>query len=322
MTSTLASAPRKSSGTSAAASKRRQAGAASEQKLTSPDRVVYPDSGIRKADVAAYYRAITGWLLPEIVDRPLSIIRCPQGISRQCFFQKHRVAGLKVVDAVPLKEESGENADYLVVRDVAGLMELVQFNTLEFHPWGARAQNPDVADRMVFDLDPGDGVPWSEVVAAARLLHKRLEQMQLVSFVRTTGGKGLHVVVPLQPGCSWDLVKSFAHSFADAMVEAEPMRFVASSTKKIRKGRIFIDYLRNSRGATSVASFSLRARTGAPAAMPLRWEELGRVKRGDAYDIRSALRRAQRLTRHPWDDFEAIRQDLDQVKQWLGQRQQ
>lgn len=289
-------------------------------RLTSPTRVVYPDRGTTKQQVADYYRAVMPWLLPEIVDRPLSIIRCTQGAARPCFFQKHHTAGLKNVDTVKLKEDAGNQADYLVARDAHAVLEMVQFNALEFHPWGSHADTPDRANRIVFDLDPGDGVAWSEVVDAARKIRKLLEQLELVSFVRTTGGNGLHVVVPLNPGCDWDLVKPFAHGFADTMANMEPLKFIAMATKRLRKGRIFIDYLRNGRGATSVASFSLRAREGAPVAMPLRWEELGRIKSGAQFDIDSAPDRMKRLKKHPWDGIDAVSQDLDKVGKLLASR--
>jgi bifunctional non-homologous end joining protein LigD len=293
---------------------------ASEFRLTSPTRVVYPDRGTTKQQVADYYRAIMPWLLPEIVDRPLSIIRCTQGADRPCFFQKHHTAGLENVDKVKLKEEAGNQGDYLVVRDGQSVLELVQFNALEFHPWGSHAENPDRADRIVFDLDPGPGVSWKEVVDAARKIRKLLEDLNITSFVRTSGGKGLHVVLPLNPGCDWDVVKPFAHSFADTMAQMEPLKFVSTATKKFRNGKIFLDYLRNGRGATSVASFSLRAREGAPVAMPLRWEELGKVKSGGAFDIDTALSRMKRLKAHPWEGIEAVKQDLDQVSAHLATR--
>ena len=281
--------------------------------LTSPGRVVYPDAGIRKQDVFAYYRTMLPWLLPEIAGPPLSVVRCPQGAGRPCFFQKHLPAGMQHVAAVPIGEQNGANADYIVVRDAAGLFELVQFNALEFHPWGARADTPDQADRMVFDLDPGAGVPWARVIAAARQVRRRLRGVGLTSFVRTSGGKGLHVVVPLRPACPWPQVKAFARTLAESMAAADPLAYVATASKRLRTGRIFIDYLRNGRGATSVASFSLRARPGAPVAMPLRWEELARVRRGDAYDIISAPRRMTRMRRHPWGDVDRIHQDLAHV---------
>jgi bifunctional non-homologous end joining protein LigD len=272
--------------------------------------VIYPERGFTKQQVADYYTAVLPRLLPEIVDRPLSIVRCPAGAAKACFFQKHHTAGLETVDFVRLKEEAGNNANYLVVRDGAGLMELVQFNALEFHPWGAKAERPELADRIVFDLDPGDGVPWSEVKAAAVHLRKRLGEIGLESFLRTSGGKGLHVVVPLHPGGAWPLVKRFAQGFAEALTGSEPHRFVASATKKIRSGRIFVDWLRNSRGATSVASYSLRARPGAPVALPLAWSELGKLARPDAFTLDTVPARLRRQRKDPWAAIDSVRQDL------------
>ena len=284
--------------------------AVSPVKISSPTKVIYPDRGLTKRDVADYYEAVMDHLLPEIIDRPLSVIRCPGGAGKACFFQKHHTPGLERVDLVRLKEEAGNNANYLVVRDAEGLMELVQLNGLEFHPWGSTAENPDIANRVVFDLDPGEGVPWAEVKRAARDVRDLLKQMELTSFLRATGGKGLHVVVPLNPGCEWDLVKSFAHGFADALAQSQPQRFVSVSTLKLRPKKIFVDYLRNGRGATAVASYSLRARDGAPVAMPLAWSELGALKRGDAFDLVEVPKRLKRRRKDPWAGIDGLRQDL------------
>ncbi|MFL6587856.1 MAG: DNA ligase D [Luteimonas sp.] len=280
--------------------------------LSSQDKVLFPGDTLTKGDVAAYYAAAMPWLLPEIAGRPLSVIRCPGGIDGPCFFQKHHTAGMTLVETVRLKDEAGAS-DYLVANDAAAVMELVQFNALEFHPWGAHADAPETADRIVFDLDPGEGVSWAEIVAAARQVRGLLQQLKLESFVRTTGGKGLHVVVPLDPGSDWDVVKPFAHAFAQGMTELDPLKYVATATKKFRKQKIFIDYLRNGRGATAVASFSVRARAGAPVSMPLRWEDLGRLKAGDAWTLRNAPARLKRLKAHPWGDFTALRQSLDGI---------
>ncbi|MGN6153914.1 MAG: DNA ligase D [Lysobacteraceae bacterium] len=281
--------------------------AAADVVLTHPERVVFPGDGRTKGDVFAYYRAMADWILPEIAGRPLSVVRCPDGTGQPCFFQKHALAGLSRVDVVRLPDE-GEEA--LVVHDVAALLELVQFNAIEFHPWGACADAPALADVLVFDLDPGPGVDWPAIVDAARQVRGRLREVGLRSFVRTSGGKGLHVVVPLSPACDWTLARQFAHAFADGMAATEPLRFVASASKRRRDGRIFVDYLRNGRGATSVASFSLRARAGAPVAMPLRWEDLGRIEGAAAFDIDSAPRRMRRVRGHPWGDWREAPQDL------------
>jgi len=279
-------------------------------KLSSPSKVIFPDIKATKQDVWDYYSAVMDYLLPEIIGRPLSIIRCPAGTGRPCFFQKHHTAGLELVSSVKLKEDSGINAHYLVVEDAASLLELVQFNALEFHPWGSHADSPDRADRVVFDLDPGPDVPFSEVKKAATDIRKLLQQLELESFLRVSGGKGLHVVVPLNPGCDWDLTKRFAHGFADALAQSEPHRFLATSTKSLRNKRIFVDYLRNGRGATAVASYSLRGRPGAPVAMPIAWSELSKLTRADAFTMKEVPEKLKRRRKDPWADINTIQQNL------------
>lgn len=279
-------------------------------RLSSPGKVLFPDDGYTKRDVWEYYSAVMEQLLPEVIDRPLSIIRCPAGTGKPCFFQKHHSAGLELVDAVKLKEDSGINAHYLVVRDNASLLELVQFNALEFHPWGSHAEEPDRADRVVFDLDPGPDVPFVEVKKAAADIRKLLVQLGLESFLRVSGGKGLHIVVPLKPGCDWDLTKRFAKGFADALAQSEPHRFLATATKSLRNKRIFVDYLRNSRGATAVASYSLRRRPGAPVAMPIAWSELAKLRRADAFTIKDVPAKLKRRRKDPWEGIETLKQNL------------
>lgn len=296
--------------TAAPRTRRRAAGAGAPPELSSPGKVLYPGDGYTKADVWNYYQTVMDQLLPQIAGRPLSVIRCPGGIARACFFQKHRTAGLERVATVRLKEESGGSGDYLVVEDAAGLMELVQFNTLEFHPWGAHADAPDTADRVVFDLDPGPDVPFAEVKRAAQDLRRLLARLELESFLRVSGGKGLHVVVPLNPGCDWALTRRFARGFAEALAQAEPDRFLAVASKRLRNRRIFIDYLRNGRGATAVASYSLRARPRAPVAMPIGWNELARLARPDAFTLASVPEKLRRRRRDPWEGMDRIRQDL------------
>jgi len=278
--------------------------------LTHPDRVVYPDLGITKRQVADYYAAAMDWLLPGLAGRPVAVLRCPEGVAQECFFQKHRTAGLAQVPAVAIEEADGGRADYLVVEKAADVMALVQFNVLEFHPWGALAADPDRADRVVFDLDPAPGVPWAQVREGARQVRDLLRRDGLRSFLRTSGGKGLHVVAPVSPPCPWDPVRAYARSVAEALADRRPERYVATSAKSARTGRIFIDYLRNGRGATSIASYSLRARPGATVAMPLRWDELGRLGSAGDFDIRSAPRRLARLGGDPWEGIAGLRQDI------------
>lgn len=282
--------------------------------LTHPERLVYPDAGLTKQEVAEYYRAVADRILPELVGRPLSILRCPDGIGAACFFQKHyaEALGEKVRFAL-LREKDGGSDRYLYVEDEAGLLELVQMNAIEFHPWGAYADAPERPDRLIFDLDPAPDVGWPALVEAARDVRGELRRAGLESFVRLTGGKGVHVVAPIRSGPDWAEVKVFCEAVADAMAARSPLTYVATASKAKRKGRIFIDWLRNARGATSVASWSLRARAGAPVAMPLRWEELSSASSASMYDLASARRRAARLRTDPWPGFERLDQRLPRV---------
>lgn len=278
--------------------------------ISHPERVVFAKAKITKGEVADYYRQMARWVLPEVARRPLSVLRCPDGVDKPCFFQKHHGTGLgEAVRAIPLEQKSGRE-DYLYIEDVAGLLQLVQMNTLELHPWGATVADPEHPDRLVFDLDPGDGVSWAQVKSAARDVRDRLLDTGLQSFVRLSGGKGVHVVVPLQPKADWAQAKDFCEAFAQAMAEHAPDRYVATMSKAKRTGVIFIDWLRNARGATSVSSWSLRARPGAGVAVPLRWEELGRITAADAFPMAKALQRAQRLKQDPWDGIDAVKQVL------------
>lgn len=287
----------------------RAATTAPAPRITHPERVVYA-SGVTKGDVAAYYAAIAPRMLPELANRPLSLIRCPDGTEGACFFQKHWTPTLgKGVGAIKLRQKDGVE-DYLYVRDAGGLLALVQMNAIEFHPWGSRIDKPELPDRLVFDLDPAEDLAWSRVVAAARHVRARLRALGLESFVRCTGGKGLHVVAPIDRGPSWDAAKDFSNALADRLEAAQPERFVATMSKEKRVGRIFVDWLRNARGATSVTSWSLRARPGAPVAVPLRWEDLGKVAAGNAFDLGAAMARAARLRADPWRGIDTLRQAL------------
>ena len=278
--------------------------------ISHPERVVYPQKKLRKGDVADYYLHMARWILPEIAGRPLSLLRCPDGVGKACFFQKHHGPGLgDAVHAVPLQQKSGRE-DYVYIDDARGLLQLVQMNTLELHPWGATVADPEHPDRLVFDLDPGDGVSWAQVKAGARDVRDRLLQVGLQSFVRLSGGKGVHVVVPLRPKADWEQAKVFCEAFAQAMALEQPDRYVATMSKAKRQGVIFIDWLRNTRGATSVCSWSLRARESAGVAVPLRWEELAKVSAADAFPMDKALARAKRLKGDPWRGIDRLKQVL------------
>lgn len=283
---------------------------ADDVAITHPERVVYPAEGITKAQVADYYRQVARWLLPEVVRRPLSLLRCPDGYGGQCFFQKHHAEGLGAhVHAIPLRQKSGVE-DYLYIEDVEGLLELVQMNTLELHPWGATVDDPEHPDRLVFDLDPGPGVAWDAVKQAAREIRARLRETGLESFVRLSGGKGLHVVVPLLAQAGWDQARDFCDAFAHALAAQAPQRYIATMSKARRDGVIFVDWLRNGRGNTSVCNWSLRAREHATVAVPLRWEELAKIDSPQAFPLDRALQRAARLRRDPWDGIATLRQVL------------
>ena len=267
--------------------------------------MVYPQQGITKGEVADYYRAVADRVLADVAGRPLSLLRCPDGVGGQCFFQKHHARALgPAVRAIPLREKDGDEACYVAIDSVDGLLELVQMNTLELHPWGSLADDLERPDRMVFDLDPGPGVDWKAVVAGARDVRATLAASGLGSFARLSGGKGVHVVVPIRPGPSWDRVRGFCEALAHTLAQQRPDRYVATASKAKREGVIFIDWLRNARGQTSVSSWSLRARESAGVAMPVRWEELGRAGSGAAYDLRRALKRASALRDEPWPDWQ------------------
>lgn len=281
--------------------------------MTHAEREVFPGTGITKGDVADYYRAVAPWLLTEIGGRPLSVVRCPDGTGKACFFQKHRMAGWgDHVQGVKIKGKT-QRQEYLCINDARGLLQLVQMNVLEFHPWGARSSDPEHADRVVFDLDPHPLVTWPRVIAAARELRAQLDSIGLESFLRTSGGKGFHIVVPLDPPAPWPDVKQFAQAVAGAMAALHPKEFVSVAGEKNRTGRIFVDWLRNGRGATSVASYSLRARATAGVAMPLRWEEIARIRSGDAFTILNALKRIKARRSDPWAALSSVRQSLPKL---------
>jgi len=298
---------------SAAVPVKRAGGAVDQVVITHPERVVFAAIGATKGDVAAYYRAVAPWMLPGLRDRPLSLLRCPDGAGGACFFQKH--AGTRLgahVRSIRLRDSSGLQ-QYLCVDDAQGLLELVQMNTLEFHPWGCHARTTASADRVVFDLDPHAGVAWPDIAAAASIVRDHLAALGLGAFLRTSGGKGLHVVVPLRPAVPWLRARRFAKSVADALAVAHPARFVATAGEDKRVGRIFIDWLRNSRGATSVASYSLRARADAGIAMPLAWNRLAALPGANAFTLANAAAHVRARRSDPWRDIDSIEQTLPRL---------
>ena len=260
-------------------------------EISSRDRVIFPDSKQTKGDLADYYEAIAPVMLPFAARRPISLVRCPQGRAKKCFFQKHDNGGFgDAVKAVPIKEKDGGSEDYLFIEDARGVLQCVQMGTIEFHGWCARTAAVEKPDRMVFDLDPDEGLDFADVRDAAADLRKHLADIGLTSFAMVTGGKGVHVIVPLTPGHSWDAHKSFAERFARALSQAEPDRFTATMSKEKRKGRIFIDWLRNQRGSTAVMPYSARARENAPVAAPVAWNELKSMEDARGFTIGDAKR--------------------------------
>ena len=263
-------------------------------RLTHPDRIYWPDAGVTKQGLADYYADVWTWIAPHIAARPLALLRCPDGVGDSCFFQKQPWKGISShVLAMPNSGKGGDQ--FIAIRDLDGLIGLVQGGVLEIHPWGASAADIEHPDRLIFDLDPGPGIQWADLVEAALELRKRLKAAKLTSFVKTSGGKGLHVVVPLTPQADWDTAKAFTRAVAEQMAKDRPERYTATVAKRARTNRIFIDYLRNSQGATAVVAYGTRARAGAPVAMPLAWSELGPDTSGAYFNVTNAMNRLNNL---------------------------
>ena len=254
--------------------------------ISNRERVIFPESGQTKGQLADYYAQVAPLMLAHMAGRPISLVRCPQGRAKKCFFQKHDSGSFGTdVHHVPIREKDGGSEDYLYVDNAAGVLACVQMGTIEFHGWASKAADVEAPDRLVFDLDPDEALGWDAVRQAAFDLRDRLAELGLTSFAMLSGGKGIHVVVPLAPGHSWAAHKDFAKRFAEAMSLAEPDRFVATMAKAKRVGRIFIDYLRNQRGSTAVMPYSARAREGAPVAVPVTWDELKDLASARAWSI-------------------------------------
>jgi len=278
--------------------------------LTHPDRVYWDDAGVTKRDLAEFYEAIWDWMKPHLVGRPIALLRCPDGAGGQCFFQKHIHTGIMAEHI----HEVAEKGDKIIsIDDLTGLVALVQAGVLEIHTRGSTIEHLDRADRLVFDLDPGPGTDWDDVVAAARDVRERLQSIKLTTFVKTSGGKGLHVVLPIRP-TPWDEAKDFCRAVAEALAADAPERYVAVSTKSRRHGRIFIDYLRNSREATAVAPYSTRARPGAPVSVPVDWAEVGSLKSAHQYTVGNLPARLSRLRKDPWANIARHRPALPKLK--------
>ncbi|MGQ0588552.1 MAG: DNA ligase D, partial [Sphingosinicella sp.] len=283
-------------------------------KITNPGRVIFPDAKVTKGQLADYYRAVGPVMLPWVGHRTVSLVRCPQGRAKKCFFQKHDSGSFGAhVLHVPIEEKKGDVQDYLYVDTIAGLIACVQMGTIEFHGWGSKVGSVEKPDRIVFDLDPDEGLDFAKVKKAAHDLRRHLADIGLTTFPMLTGGKGVHVVVPLTPEAEWPQVKDFAQRFAMALAEAEPGRFTAALSKAKREGRIFIDYLRNQRGATAIMPYSARARAGAPVAAPVNWDELDGFDGGGRFTVKDAdllLERAASRALQGWGEADQVLPDV------------
>jgi bifunctional non-homologous end joining protein LigD len=277
-------------------------------RLSNPDKVLYPEQGITKGELADYYVAAAERMLPHVAFRPVTMVRCPAGSETKCFYQRH--AGSGVPEQLSEVTIPGFDEPYLYISDLPGLIAMVQMGVLEIHPWGVRVEQPDRADRIVFDLDPDEGLGFADVIKAAREVGARLAKLGLESFVKTTGGKGLHVVVPIEPDTDWREVKSFAKGVSAEMAADAPDKYLTKVSKAERVGRIFIDYLRNDPTSTAVAPYSTRSRPGAPVATPLKWDELTPKLDPKAFTIRTVPARIARQRTDPWAGMIEVRQRL------------
>jgi bifunctional non-homologous end joining protein LigD len=273
-------------------------------KLTSLDKVIYPEQGITKGQLIAYFAVASEWMLPHIANRPLTLVRCPEGRKKPCFFQKHILVGSPpAIHGLEITEVDGSVVTYMRVDDMPGLVATAQLGTLELHTWGSHADHVEQPDIMVFDLDPDEGMTWDKIALAAFELRGHLHALGLTSFVKTTGGKGLHVTVPVKRGLSWDDHKEFTKLVSESFEATAPERFTTNMAKRARKGRIFLDYLRNGRNATFIAPYSPRARDGATVAVPITWEELAAGVDPLAFTTLTVPKRLANLEADPWKDF-------------------
>jgi bifunctional non-homologous end joining protein LigD len=316
----VATAPEKITGSAPAAGKNRAAqprtGNTKTERMTKlpithPDKVLDAESGMTKQQLAEYFLAVAERMLPNLTDRPLSVVRCPEGSGKPCFFQKHIGMGMpKGVNSVSIPNpKTGEKEDFLTVNSAEGLLGLAQMGVLEVHTWGSRNESLDHPDRIVFDLDPDTAIQWKTLTASAQELRSRLEKLGLQSFLKGTGGKGLHLVVPIKVEYEWPVVKDFAHHLVLAMEKDNSKLYITKMTKAARKNRIYLDYLRNDRQSTSIAPFSPRARSGIPVAITLDWKEL-KTDKAPTFHVTDFENWKARLRRDPWKEMERIKQRL------------
>jgi bifunctional non-homologous end joining protein LigD len=299
--------------TGGSAPKSRKAGAAAEVagvRITHPDRVLYPDPHVTKLDLARYYERIADWVVPHVAGRPLTLVRCPEGLAGSCFYVKHsKTWAPEPLRRVHIREKT-KVGEYLVADDLAGVVALVQMGVLEIHTWSSMAADVERPNRLIVDLDPGAAVDWPRVVAAARLVRQALGALDLDSYCKTTGGRGLHVVAPLVPHAGWDDCLTFTRLLSEALERADPESYTTNFSKRGRQNKILLDFLRNNRANTSVAAYSGRAREGAPVSVPLSWDELRPSLKPAAFTVTSVPGRLARLAADPWKGYWSSRQSL------------
>jgi bifunctional non-homologous end joining protein LigD len=278
--------------------------------ISNPDKLLSPEAGVSKLDLAHYYEAIGKLLVAQVRDRPLTLVRCPNGWDKPCFYQKHANEGVsEFVERIDIRDSRGVQP-YMMANDVRAIVALLQMGVLEFHPWGSRAPDLDHPDRLIFDFDPDEALGYDKLVEAVGVLRKLLDSIELEAFLKTTGGKGIHVVIPIAPTRTWDEVKAFCGAVADMIVKTFPDRYTSSMAKARRPGRIFIDYLRNVQGATAVAAYSARAKRGAPVSMPIDWSELADDVRFDRFNVKNVPGIVASRKRDPWARMPRVRQSL------------
>ena len=282
-------------------------------KITHPDRLIYPSLGITKADLARYYTEVGDWMLPHVGNRPLTLVRCPDGAEAKCFYQRHLGMGASPGDLKTFERLRSSKGKYLYLESKNGILSAVQNGAVEFHTWGASVPDPKHPDRITMDLDPGPGVEWRDLVKATEITRTLLEKLGLKCFLKTTGGKGLHVVAPIESRLPWDEVKEFTRLIALFLVRAEPKLFVAEMSKAKRSGKIFVDYLRNSETASAVSAYSARARKEAGVSTPLEWDELGRADIRNRFTVRTVPKRLAKLTLDPWAEYGSTRQSITEA---------
>lgn len=278
--------------------------------ISHPQRVIYPGTQITKQELADYYLSVSDRIMPHISERPLSMVRCPEGAGKPCFFQRHVGLGKSPYLHEVRVGVKGEARDYLMIQDVEGLISLVQWGVIELHPWQCAANKLDKPDRMIFDLDPDPSVSLKQLIDGAHEVRQRMEELGLVTFLKTTGGKGLHVVVPMTPHYNFLAIKAFARAIAESMASDSPTKYIATMSKAKRAGKIFIDYLRNDVTSTAVAPYSARARDGAPVSTPLAWQELTANLKLPSFTIDTVPQRLKKQKKDPWSDFGTTKQKI------------